>query len=116
MKKFPLIIFILLLCTFTILGQADVEVLIKKSEEFTRQDKFPEAIAALTKAIEMQPDNADLYVRRSEIYYGRNERELLLSDLKKAAALAPNNKQIILYSVGLLAWLEECADSLNILN
>jgi tetratricopeptide (TPR) repeat protein len=116
MKKLLMITLIFLFCAIPLLGQTEVEGLIKKSEELSRQDKFPEAIAVLTKAIEIQPENADLYVRRSQIYYGINKKDELLYDLRKAAALAPNNKEIILNSTHLLAYFDECADSLNILN
>lgn len=116
MKKLSLIMFVFLLCTITALGQTDVEILIKKSEEASRRGKFPEALAALTKAIKMQPDNADLYVRRSVVHQATGNKEGIVHDVKKAAALAPDNKQIVLNAASHLTYFRQCIESLNILN
>lgn len=82
MKKLPLILFGFLFCTIIVSGQTDVETLIKKSRELTKQNKFSEALAAVIKAVERQSDNPDLYFRRHHAFRGINNKEEAISDGK----------------------------------
>lgn len=53
-----------------------------------------EALDAFSNALEVTPDNADLYVNRATIYYYLGEIESALADLKLAEDLDPNESNI----------------------
>ena len=101
--------------SFAAAGQSDVQSLIAASEKFEREDRFPEAIDAITKAIEIQPESADLYNRRGMLYYGTASKEKAVADFKKSAELGPNDERIISNAARLLIHFEHCTDALAIL-
>ena len=70
MKHFVVILLAGLLLAFCIpvFAQIDIENFLKKSAEYEQQDKLDEAAGELTKAIAVQPANADLYLRRADLY------------------------------------------------
>ena len=115
LKLFPLA-YLLLALSVSTFAQTDIESFIKKSAEYSQQDKLDEAAGELTKAIAVQPDNADLYLRRADLYRFLDKKEDLAADANKAAALAPDNKQVILTATRLLRNIERCAESLTIIN
>src|SRR5690606_9946725 len=53
-----------------------------------------EALGAFNKALEVAPDNADLYVNRATIYYYLGKMESALADLKLAEELDPKESNI----------------------
>jgi len=108
----------LALCLFNVsaFSQSNTETLIKNLEELVREDKFPEAIAEITKGIKTHPDNAALFKRRAELYYDSGNREAMIPDLLRSVELAPDDREIVLYAVGHLHAYEHYAESLDILN
>jgi tetratricopeptide (TPR) repeat protein len=116
MKILPLVLLVFYLIGSSALGQSDVRSLVNNSEELRRQDKMPEAIGELTKAIGIEPANADLYKRRAELYYGTANKAAAVSDLLKSTELAPANREIVSYAVILLHHYELYTASLDILN
>jgi len=116
MKFIALFFFTFLLCVVPVNAQTDVETLVKNAVEFSRQDKIPEAVGELTKAIALQPDNAELYLRRAEFYWAGNQPELLDGDIKKAIELKPDDKFTRLTAARYLRNSGSCDKALNILN
>lgn len=117
--KFQVLIFLVFLSSaFSIAttAQTDVEGLLKKSAEYEQQDKLEEAVGELTKAIAIQSDNADLYLRRANLYRFLDKKELLAADVNKAASLKPDDKQVILTAARLLRNIQKCTESLSVLN
>ena len=116
MNRPSLLLVALLLFSASAFGQSDVQSLIAASEKFEREDKFPEAIDAITKAIELQPDSADLYNRRGMLHYGKANKPQAVADFKKAAELGPDDERIISNAARLLIHFEQCTDALAILD
>lgn len=116
MNRPLLLLVVLLLFSIVAPGQSDVRSLIAASEKFEREDSFPEAIDAITKAIEIQPDSADLYNRRGMLYYGTANKEKAVADFKKAAELGPDDERIVFNAARLLIHFEHCTDALAILD
>ncbi|HEX8288701.1 MAG TPA: tetratricopeptide repeat protein [Pyrinomonadaceae bacterium] len=90
--------------------------MLKKSEEFSLNNKIPEAIAELSKAILIRPDDASLYLQRAELYFGVPNYKLVSQDVKKAVELKPGNKQTVLTAARFLRNIRDCAESLNLIN
>ena len=60
---------------------------------YDRQNKYPEAIAALKKAIELTPDNAQAYLNLGAVYVDTGDSKLAADAeqaLKKSVALTPS--------------------------
>jgi tetratricopeptide (TPR) repeat protein len=115
MKCFALVLLVLMFAGAGF-AQTDVETFLKKSNEFEMQNKLVDAIAELGKAIAIQPDNADLYLRRANLYFANNNYEGVAADAGKAVGLNPDNKQVILTAAHYFRNIQQCAQSLNILN
>ena len=118
MKNFACIFItalVLALCHMAF-AQTAVEALIKKSSEFELQNKNAEAAAELTKAIAIQPENGDLYMRRAGVYRFMDKNDSVAADALKAVSLSPDNKFILLTAANYLRNIGKCTESLNILN
>ncbi len=56
---------------------------------YLRQGQFDEAIATIDKAIELLPDNADIYDSKGEILYMKGDKEMAKAMWEKAFSLDP---------------------------
>lgn len=57
--------------------------------------EYPEAIAAITAAIALSPNEAELYEQREQLYAATNVSDKALADANKAVALKPNFPEYI---------------------
>jgi len=58
------------------------------------RDQYQEAIAEQTQALEQEPDNIALYVRRATLYAHQGDMGLALADLSQALERSPQNADI----------------------
>jgi tetratricopeptide (TPR) repeat protein len=96
MKKLPFILFILLLFNIPAFAQADVKANVNDAKTVSKAQKYENLIAEITGAIQIQPNDAYLYLKRGEIYYewGYHNPELV-KDLLTAVSLAPNDENVL---------------------
>src|SRR5688572_3842336 len=92
----------ILILNFSALGQSEIERLVRSSEEFERRDRFSEAIEEISKAIALDPDDPNLILKRARIFYGLAQKDNAVSDLLRAADLAPDDGAIVIESTTLL--------------
>jgi tetratricopeptide (TPR) repeat protein len=102
MKLFPLCLIAILLLAFPAFAQNDFESIQKKVEELGNQGKFNDAIAELNKVIELQPNDANLILRRAEFHWFAKNNQALLNDVQKAVSINPSDKQILYFGTQLL--------------
>jgi tetratricopeptide (TPR) repeat protein len=97
-------------------AQTDIKNFLQKAEEFDRENKFPEAIGEMSKAIDAHPTNADLYVRRAKMNFDAGNHKAVAGDVGKAVALKPADKRTLLDAARLLRYVKQCPESLNLLD
>jgi tetratricopeptide (TPR) repeat protein len=112
--------FVLLLFTFCVAGfgqeDRDVGHMVLNSEAYNQQGLYAEAIEELTKAIAIEPGNADLYLKRAAINpFGRKASEIS-DDVYKAVSLKTGDKQTVLKGTRILRNIRRCDDALGLLN
>ncbi len=95
MKKISAIILTFLIGCFSASAQTEVETHLEKSSRFRSEQKFPEAVAEITKAINLQPNNYNLYLERAVLHYAAQNKPELLADVQTAIRLAPANKKTL---------------------
>jgi len=66
----------------------------KQGISFLDSHRYEEAIKALTKALEINPRNAEAYYNRGYAWRMKGDLVQALTDFKMALSLMPNNKQI----------------------
>jgi tetratricopeptide (TPR) repeat protein len=93
MKIIQIVFLSFLIFTVPTFGQAEIESFLTKSNQLRSERKFDEAIAELSKAIAVQPNNADLYLRRANLYQLTQNKQNLLADVKKATTINPTDKK-----------------------
>ena len=108
-------LFLLSLSSFCF-AQTTAEEFIKKSNEYLSENKLPEAIAALNKAIALRPDDAELYLRRADLNFGVPDYEAAEQDVNQAARLKPDNKPTILTAAKILRNSRKCSEAKNLLD
>lgn len=113
---FTLFIFLVLIFAQSLTAQTDLKELVQKAEEFDRQNKFPEAISEISKAIAAQPDDASLYLKRAQFNFDAGNHTAVAADANKAAALEPSNKLLLFDAVRLLQYIQHCDESLRLLD
>ena len=62
-------------------------------------ENYPEAIARIDKAIEMEPHNGLYYYGRARVYLLADDKEKAIENFKKAAALDDEDAQIYIDSI-----------------
>jgi len=115
MKKFPFILFAFLLLAAYAPAQTDVKSFVDEARSLASQKKYTEAIAEITKAIQIQPDNADLYIKRGVLYYERGySNPFVEKDMLTAASLSPNDAKILLFAAARLRFIGRLPETLRI--
>lgn len=104
MKKLPYIFISILLFTVTGFSQNDVQFHLNSAKELELNEKYDEAIFEINKAIELQPQNSDLFYRRANVYKHLNDVKNVLKDVQTAYTLTLNAN---LPGNG---WKQRCAD------
>jgi tetratricopeptide (TPR) repeat protein len=115
MKKFPLIVFVFLLLAVSAPAQTEVKSFVDEARSLAIQKKYTEAIAEITKAIQIQPDNADLYITRGEMYYRRGySNPFVEKDMLTAVSLSPNDAKTLLLAANRLRFIGRLPETLRI--
>lgn len=97
-------------------AQTTAEAFVKKSDEYASENKLPEAIAEMDKAIALQPENADLYLKRADLNFGVPDYEAVEQDVNQAVRLKPDDKPTILTAAKLLRNSRKCMEAKNLLD
>jgi tetratricopeptide (TPR) repeat protein len=114
MKKFSLIIFAVLLLTFPVFAQTEVEVIIEKAKRLSLEEKTEAAIELMNKALQLEPQNPDVYLTRAEFYFVLDKTDEVLKDAQKAAELAPTDRKILYFSASVLRRSQFLKEALTI--
>ena len=69
--------------------------LVQRSQELIRQGQLNQAIESLSRAIGLQPDNADALRIRAEVYSAMGENANALADFSSALRLNPNDARLL---------------------
>ncbi len=67
----------------------------RRADAYQDLDKLDEALKDINRAIEIKPQDADLYYRRSQILGGQNMLREALQDIEVAEQLEPNDERIL---------------------
>ena len=73
------------------LNQECAETYYNRGLTHSKKGEYNLAIAAYTKAIEIEPDNADAYYSRSKAWLHLGEKEKAKSDMKIASSIGINS-------------------------
>lgn len=71
--------------------------LYNKAQEYLKKGMYDQAIAELTKAIQIDPSVAEFYTLRGHLYRTKTELTHAISDYAKSIELNPNNGEIYYY-------------------
>lgn len=117
MRELLLVQVILLLGSFSAFSQSSAEVHVKNMQEFRRQGKYVEAVDEISKAIALEPNNAQLLIDRAMLYHSLKDDQSLDADVEKAVFLAPNDERIVLQGI-VTAYLfsRQCEKALPIID
>ncbi len=91
-----------MLFAIPVFAQNPVETFRENASELSDQRNFVEAAVEIGKAIELQPTNADLFLKRAEYNWYAKNNQALLSDVEKAVSINPTDKKILYYGAQLL--------------
>ncbi len=116
MKIISLVCLSFLIFTVSIFGQSEVESFLTKSSQLQNESKFDEAIVELSKAITVQPNNANLYIDRANLYLLTQNKQNLLADVKKANAINPTDKKNLYDGTLMVFKSGQYQDSLSLIN
>ena len=109
-----MILFIFLLFAYPLFAQTEVESIIKNAQQLSNQEKFDEAVAEISKAIAIQPNNPDLYSHRANYNFLSWKDALILEDAKKAASLNPTDRKVLYFSAQILQKSRHYQEALRI--
>jgi tetratricopeptide (TPR) repeat protein len=88
----------------------DVESHYAKGQLFRDRGDYNTAITEYTKAIELDPNNAEYYKKRGEVYYLKNDYDSAIADCTQVIKLDPNNAGFY-YNRGVVYYLKNDYDS-----
>ena len=71
--------------------------------------EYRQAVEVLTQAIELEPDDADIYINRGAAYAALAEYELAIADYDQAIELEPDN--VTASTIG--AWLTLLGETMS---
>ncbi len=114
MKKLPLIFLAVLFLAFSIFAQTGVEIIVEKANKLNLESKTAEAIVEISKAIALEPDNANLYITRANFNLELENKTEILKDAQKAASLAPTDRKILYFSASVLRQNRQLEEALKI--
>jgi tetratricopeptide (TPR) repeat protein len=114
MKNLTLIVLAAFFLTFPAAAQTDVEPIVKRAQNLGSREKPEAAIAEINKAIAIEPQNPDLYLRRAEFYFISQNKPEILKDARKATALAPTDKQVLYRAALVLFRSQQYQEALKI--
>jgi tetratricopeptide (TPR) repeat protein len=71
--------------------------LYNKAKELINQGMYDQAIAQITKAIQIDPTVAEFYTLRGNLYRNKSDLEHAIPDYSKSIELSPNNGEVYYY-------------------
>lgn len=104
MKRFCLILCAVFISIIPVFGQPVIDGFLYFSHKFEREKDYRAAIAEIDKAIELQPGNASLYLKKGRLYANLKDKNAALENLLIAVSLKPDD----------INFLEFCAAALNL--
>lgn len=111
MKKLLSIFFAFLSLVIPAFSQND------SNKPYYAEDKLDADIVEITKAIRLEPNNPQLYLKRANLYRLRRDAEAVSGDVGKAIGISPNDLSIQFTAVYLLYELPgRCEQALAIIN
>lgn len=87
---------IILLLTTTILYGQNAKKFLKTGETFAESKSYQDAIENFTKALELEPNNADAFAARAKAYVNITELNKALLDYERASILDPKSEEYTL--------------------
>lgn len=94
MKKHLVLLSVLLLVTVIASGQ-NYKKYYKAGSEFMRMGKYQDAVSQFTKAIEVKPAEADLYIARGKAYETLGDLKSAYTDYEKANGFSPKDAETL---------------------
>jgi len=111
MKKLLSILFAFLFLAIPAFSQNDA------NKPYYAEDKIDARIVEAIQAIRLEPNNAQLYLKRANLYRLKQDGEAVSSDVTKALGISPNDMSIQFTAVRLLYELPgQCEQALAIIN
>lgn len=123
MKKLLLAVFITLLAGLSAMSQNQVRIqnsldqaMIHKNKAyvFSREGKFADAIAEISRSIELRPDNATFRIDRAGFHRSVNDYTSLEADITDALSLAPDDEYVVFRVVQLFMIAGNCDRALAV--
>ena len=114
MKKLSLIIVALFCLSLMTFAQTEVETIAAKANKLNFDGKTEEAIAEISKAIAIDPQNANLYLTRANFYNFSDNKLEILADAQKAASLSPIDRKVLYFSASVLQESQQLKAALKI--
>ena len=74
----------------------DAAALARRGTASAARNDYDHALADLTRAVELEPGNADYWYERGRVYWSRNEPEKAIADFSKALELKPEHVQALM--------------------
>jgi tetratricopeptide (TPR) repeat protein len=115
MRFLPLII-TFLFCSAVTFAQTHISPFIMEAQRLSNQNKYDEAITEINKAIEIQPQDAGLFLRRASYFTSVKNKEAAFKDVQTALTLKLTDKQKLEWAASLLlsnGYYEECKKVLD---
>lgn len=110
--KHPAVFFLVLAFCAAAFGQT-----VPSDKTYPSEDRLEAQIADATKAIQAEPNNARLYLKRADFYRFQNDEAALVADVERALGISPNDLQVQFQAVRLLYELPgRCEQALAIIN
>lgn len=111
--------FCLTLCTIFILivpgfGQESIDAFLYYSHNFEREKDYQSAIAEINKAIDIQPGNASLYLKKGRLYGNLKDKNAALENILIAISLKPDDVKFLEFCAAALNLSENFEESLKI--
>lgn len=75
----------------------EIAALISQSQEYALASRYDDAVADVTAAIELEPENPELYTLRGQMYLYLYEWDSVLNDYNKAIGLDPQYPDAYFY-------------------
>jgi tetratricopeptide (TPR) repeat protein len=102
MKKLLVLIPVLLLLLTAVANGQNYKKFYKAGNEFMKMAKYQDAADQFSKAIEMEPSKAEIYVARGQAYKELGDLKAAYSDFEKAIGFSPKDVDILL-TLGILS-------------
>lgn len=114
MKLTPLILFAIIFCVFPTFGQQDVQSFLDTAKNFEYDKKYDKAIVEINRAIEIEPNNSALYLKRANLYIHLKNNQAVLEDVRTAISFKPEDVRVLADGAEQLYLSRQYEESINI--